>query len=251
MIKCYGLIGYPLGHSFSKKYFTEKFLREGIENSVYELFPIEHIEALPDLIQSQPHLCGLNVTIPYKEQVLPYLDALSDAVKEIGACNCIAFHNEKLTGYNTDVIGFEQSLRPLLLPHHTNALILGTGGAAKAVAFVLRKLKIDFCYVSRKQSEGVLSYEDVTDEVIKTCKLIINTTPLGMQPNTESKPSLPYKAISEQHLCYDLVYNPSRTAFLVLAEQQGAAIKNGLEMLELQAEAGWTIWNEQKAQEIF
>lgn len=242
MIKCYGLIGYPLGHSFSKKYFTEKFLREGIKNSAYELFPLEQIEQLPALIKSHPHLKGLNVTIPYKEQVLSYLDELSDAVKEIGACNCIALTKGKLTGYNTDVIGFEQSLRPLLLPHHTKALILGTGGAAKAVAFVLKKLNIDFSYVSRSKNTNILSYDDLTEAVIKAYPLIINTTPLGMQPHVETKPSLSYNALDSKHFCYDLVYNPARTAFLAEAEQRGAVIKNGLEMLELQAEAGWRIW---------
>ncbi|MFN5136444.1 MAG: shikimate dehydrogenase family protein [Chitinophagaceae bacterium] len=242
MTNLYGLIGYPLSHSFSKKYFTEKFLREGIENCVYELFPIEKIDLFPSLIESQPQLRGLNVTIPYKEQVLLYLDELSDAVKEIGACNCIAFTNGKLIGYNTDVIGFEQSLLPLLKPHHTHALVLGTGGAAKAVCWVLNKLKIDFKIVSRSSGTDYLSYHDLNANIISNYPIIINTTPLGMQPNVNSKPSLPYESITNKHLCYDLVYNPPLTSFLKTAEGQGAIIKNGLQMLELQAEAAWEIW---------
>jgi shikimate dehydrogenase len=242
MMNLYGLIGYPLSHSFSKKYFTEKFLREGIENSVYELFPLEHIEQFPALIRNHPNFKGINVTIPYKEQVLPYLNELSEAVQEIGACNCIAFNQGKLIGYNTDTIGFEQSLKPLLQPHHTKALVLGTGGAAKAVCWVLKKLKIDFKIVSRKGGNDYLSYDELNEVIIGDYPLIINTTPLGMQPNVDAKPSLPYKAIGVKHLCYDLVYNPAKTAFLSEAENNGAVIKNGLEMLELQAEAAWEIW---------
>jgi shikimate dehydrogenase len=245
MMNLYGLIGYPLSHSFSKKYFTEKFLREGIENSVYELFPLEHIEEFPALIQNHSNLKGLNVTIPYKEQVFSYLDELSDAVQEIGACNCISINNGKLKGFNTDVIGFEQSLKPLLRPHHTKAVVLGTGGAAKAVCWVLKKLKIEFKIVSRKGGNGYLSYDDLNETIIRDYPLIINTTPLGMQPNINTKPSLPYESITEKHLCYDLVYNPERTSFLKIAAGRGAVIKNGLQMLELQAEAAWRIWFEE------
>jgi shikimate dehydrogenase len=245
MTKLFGLIGYPLSHSFSKKYFTAKFENEGLDDCVYELFPLEQIESFPELIAAHSNFKGLNVTIPYKEQVLPYVHELSDAVKEIGACNCIKVENGKLIAYNTDVIGFEQSLKPLLQPHHTRALVLGTGGAAKAVVWVLKKLNIDFSYVSRRSGDGMLSYDEITEETVKGYPLIINTTPLGMQPNVDSKPSLPYEAINEKHLCYDLVYNPSKTAFLAEAERRGAAIKNGQEMLELQAEAAWAIWNDQ------
>ncbi len=240
----YGLIGYPLSHSFSKKYFTEKFAGESIADAVYELFPIEQIELLPDVLAANPQLRGLNVTIPYKEQVLPYLTSLSPAVQDIGACNCIRIQGVALTGFNTDVIGFEQSLLPLLKTHHTRALVLGTGGAAKAVLWVLKRNNIQTQTVSRTGSGGALRYEDLDASVIAAHTLIINTTPLGMQPNVNSLPSLPYAAISERHLCYDLVYNPQKTAFLSAAEQQGAAVKNGLEMLELQAEAAWRIWNE-------
>jgi shikimate dehydrogenase len=243
MKKLFGLIGYPLSHSFSKNYFTEKFQKEGITDCEYELFPIEKIELFPGLLEAHPQLKGVNVTIPYKEQVLQYAHALSDAVKEIGACNCIKIEDNRLTAFNTDVVGFEQSLLPLLQPHHTHALVLGTGGAAKAVVWVLKKLKIDYTFVSRKGGEGMLSYNELNADVIHNHALIINTTPLGMQPNVQSKPSLPYEAINEKHLCYDLVYNPATTAFLAEAERRGAVTKNGLEMLELQAEALWTIWN--------
>jgi len=243
MTKLFGLIGYPLTHSFSKNYFTQKFQREGISDCVYELFPLEQIELFPDLIAAHSNLAGLNVTIPYKEKVLPYLTELSDAVKEIGACNCIKVQNDKLTAYNTDVTGFENSLKPLLKPNHTRALVLGTGGAAKAVVWVLKKTGIAYSYVSRRSGDGILSYNELTEEIIRRYPLIINTTPLGMQPNVESKPSLPYEAIGEEHLCYDLVYNPIKTRFLAEAEKRGAVIKNGQEMLELQAEAAWAVWN--------
>ena len=243
MTKLFGLIGYPLTHSFSKNYFTQKFQREGISDCVYELFPLEQIELFPDLIAAHSNLAGLNVTIPYKEKVLPYLTELSDAVKEIGACNCIKVQNDKLTAYNTDVTGFENSLKPLLKPNHTRALVLGTGGAAKAVVWVLKKMGIAYSYVSRRSGDGILGYDELTEEIIRRYPLIINTTPLGMQPNVESKPSLPYEAIGKEHLCYDLVYNPVKTGFLAEAEKRGAAIKNGQEMLELQAEAAWAVWN--------
>lgn len=240
----YGLIGYPLSHSFSKKYFSEKFHREGIADAGYELFPIEHIESLPDLLTANPQLRGLNVTIPYKEQVLPYLNELSPEVKEIGACNCIRIQNGELTGFNTDVVGFEQSLLPLLSAHHNRALVLGTGGAAKAVLWVLKKNNISTQTVSRAGGAASYRYEELDESVLSTHTLIINTTPLGMQPNVNSLPSLPYAAMNERHLCYDLVYNPEKTAFLTAAEKQGAVIKNGLEMLQRQAEEAWRIWNE-------
>lgn len=243
MTKLFGLIGYPLSHSFSKHYFTQKFQREGIADCVYELFPIEQIELFPELVSDHPDFKGLNVTIPYKEKVLPYLSELSEAVKEIGACNCIKIQNGTLIAYNTDVVGFEESLKPLLKSHHTKALVLGTGGAAKAVVWVLKKLGIEYSYVSRRSGEGVLSYDQINEEMLHRYPLIINTTPLGMQPNTDTKPSLPYEAISSEHLCYDLVYNPVTTSFLAEADKRGATIKNGQEMLELQAEAAWAIWN--------
>ncbi len=242
-MKLYGLTGFPLSHSFSKNYFSQKFLKEGITDSVYELFPIETIEQFPLLLQEHSYLCGLNVTIPYKEAVLPYLHYKSEEVKEIGACNCIKIEKGELYAYNTDVIGFEKSLLPLLQTHHTKALILGTGGAAKAVAWVLKKLNIEYKFVSRKGGDA-FRYEELDAFVMQTYSVIINTTPLGMQPNSNTKPSLPYDAIGKNHLCYDLVYNPAKTVFLQMAEANGAVVKNGSDMLEFQAEESWRIWNE-------
>ncbi len=240
----FGLIGFPLSHSFSRNYFTNKFAAEGIRDCEYHLFPVKSINELPQLISENPTLCGLNVTIPYKESVLPFLHSVSPAVKQIGACNCIKIAEGQLEGYNTDVVGFEESIKPFLMPEIRKALILGTGGAAKAVAWVLKKLSIDFQYVSRKTGEGILSYNDITSTILKEIPLIINTTPLGMQPNIFNKPSLPYGAIVPGHLCYDLIYNPEKTSFLAACEAEGAVIKNGLEMLEIQAEESWRIWND-------
>jgi shikimate dehydrogenase len=242
-MQLYGLIGYPLSHSFSKNYFSKKFEELGIKDAVYELFPIETIELFPALLKAHPQLKGINVTIPYKEQVLQYVHQLSDAVKEIGACNCIKIEDGQLKAFNTDVTGFQQSLLPFLQPHHTQALVLGTGGASKAVVWVLKQLQINYTLVSRKGGDGILAYEQLNTEIIKRHLLIINTTPLGMQPNVETKPSLPYDAITPKHLFFDVVYNPAKTAFLAEAERRGAIIKNGYEMLELQAEDSWFIWN--------
>ncbi len=239
----FGLIGYPLSHSFSKKYFTQKFVAEGIHNCSYELYPIASINEFPNLLQQVKDLEGINVTIPYKEAVLPFLHEQSAAVQEIGACNCIKIIDGRLTGYNTDVTGFQQSIEPFLQAHHQHALILGTGGAAKAVAWVLKQLGISFQYVSRKKTAGSLCYEDLTENLMQDVQLLINTTPLGMQPNVLDKPSLPYHCINNRFLCYDLIYNPEKTAFLQLAEAQGAVIKNGADMLLIQAEESWKIWN--------
>lgn len=243
-MKQLGLIGYPLSHSFSKKYFSKKFIEENIEGFHYELFPIERIEDLPELIKNQPNLIGLNVTIPYKQQVIPYMDSLSDAAKAIGAVNTIIVRDGKLTGDNSDVYGFEVSLKKELQSHHKKALILGTGGAAKAVAYVLKKLGITFKYVSRKPSEGQLSYKDLNKQIIHEYPVIINTTPLGMSPNIDSCPDIPYDFIDEKSLLYDLVYNPLETLFLKKGKDSGATIINGLEMLHLQAEKSWQIWND-------
>lgn len=242
-MRLFGLIGYPLSHSFSKRYFTEKFEREGITDCSYELFPIESIQSFPLLLKNHPQLAGLNVTIPYKESVLPYLTDLTAAVQDIRACNCIKISDGALIGCNTDVIGFERSLKPLLKTSHKRALILGTGGAAKAVAWVLTQLGIDYQLVSRKPGGNVLSYEQLLPEVFLQFSLIINTTPVGMQPNVGQCPSLPYELINQDFLCYDLIYNPLKTEFLRIAEEKGAVAKNGLEMLEIQAEEGWKIWN--------
>jgi shikimate dehydrogenase len=246
-MQLFGLIGYPLSHSFSKGYFSEKFQKENIDGCRYDNYPIEDISLLPGVIESNPQLIGLNVTIPYKEKVLTFLDNISDEAKEIGAVNTIRIHRQHkritLSGYNTDVYGFSESLKPLLKPHHTSALILGTGGASKAVKFALNKLGIDFVQVSRNRSEECLGYEDVTEDIIETHKIIVNTTPLGTFPKIEEYPSLPYQFLNPQHLLYDLVYNPGITAFLNHGLNHGCRIKNGLEMLHLQAEKSWEIWN--------
>ncbi|PWS27720.1 shikimate dehydrogenase [Pedobacter yonginense] len=246
-MKTYGLIGYPLSHSFSKKYFTEKFLNEGITEHQYELFPIENINALPNLLETNPTLKGLNVTIPHKVNVLCYLNEVDEAAEKIGAVNCIAistFEGENyLKGYNTDAYGFEESLKPLLLPHHNKALVFGDGGAAKAVKYVLEKLNIEYLVVVRKPTSGAILYDDVTPEILAKHKLLINTTPLGMSPNVDAFPEIDYVMIGKDHLAYDLVYNPLETAFLIKAAQQGAQTKNGLEMLHKQAEKAWAIWN--------
>lgn len=243
-MRLFGLIGYPLSHSFSEKYFTEKFEKEGITDCRYKLFPLESIDQLPALLKDNPGLEGLNVTIPYKKQVLAYLDRREDIPSALNACNCISIRNGKLCGYNTDWTGFEKSLFPLLLPHHTRALVLGNGGATAAVSFALKKLGIEFDIVSRTLHAGsTLTYNDLDEKTIRENTLIINTTPLGMYPNTDNCPSIPYQFITASHLLYDLLYNPAKTLFLQKGEERGAAIKNGEEMLVLQAEESWTIWN--------
>lgn len=239
----YGLIGYPLSHSFSKKYFTEKFEREGLMNYRYELFPIAAINELTDLLQHQPEISGLNVTIPYKEQVLPFLNETDEVVEKIQACNCIRIQNGRLKGFNTDVIGLEASLKTHLKPHHKKALILGTGGSSKAAEFVLEKLKIAFKYVSRKASADYYSYEQLTPGIIAGYQLIINTTPVGMYPDINVAPRIPYEGITANHYLFDLVYNPERTLFLKKGEERGAVVKNGYDMLLIQAEESWKIWN--------
>lgn len=242
-MKKYGLIGYPLSHSFSKKYFTEKFILESINDVVYDIYPLENIIELPGLLKREPSLCGLNVTIPYKEQVISYLDEMSPVVEKIGACNCIKIEDGKLIGHNTDVLGFERSLLKKLKPSHSAALVLGTGGAAKAVQYVLDKHGISFLQVSRSKSANTISYEELDNEIISTHLLIINTTPLGMYPNTESAPPIPYEFIGDSHYLFDLVYNPVKTMFLKNGELQGAQTENGSDMLVDQAEGSWAIWN--------
>lgn len=240
----FGLIGYPLTHSFSKKYFTEKFQREGISNARYDTFPLVSIEQFPGLVEQLRNLNGLNVTIPYKKAVIPYLDALDPAAEAIGAVNCIRRSKGQLFGFNTDAIGFEQSLLPLLQPQHNKALILGTGGASFAVRYVLEKLGIECTFVSRSADrEGVLRYSDLGEQEMRDHTLIINATPVGMSPHEHEAPEIPYEHLGSGHLLYDLIYNPERTLFLARGEQQGARIKNGMEMLYLQAEGSWNIWN--------
>ena len=241
-MRLFGLIGYPLSHSFSKKYFADKFNREGITDCRYDLFPLEDIRDLRLLLNKDPE--GLNVTIPYKEQVIPFLDDMTDVVRETGACNCIRIRDGKLKGFNTDVTGFEQTLLQKLRPHHKPALVLGTGGASKAVKWVLAKNHIPFTMVSRKASDDTLSYQHITPQMMAEYKLVINTTPLGMYPATDQAPELPYDGVTPDHLFYDLIYNPPKTLFLQKGESKGAEILNGSDMLVIQAEESWRIWNE-------
>lgn len=239
----FGLIGYPLGHSFSKKYFSEKFDREGITGHSYELYPLEHIEQIENLLELTPDLVGLNVTIPYKEKVVAYLDKMSPVVKEIGACNCIRIENAVLTGHNTDVVGFSKSLIPKLQRHHQRALVFGTGGSAKSVHYVLKEMKIPFLQVSRRPGVGMIGYKEIDRQVIQEHTLLINTTPMGMYPDVETAPEIPYEFIGLNHFLFDLVYNPHRTRFLQEGASRGAVVENGADMLVIQAEASWDIWN--------
>lgn len=244
-MKLFGLIGFPLSHSFSQKFFTEKFEKEGIKDCLYQNFPLSSIDQLPALLSQHPDLNGFNITIPYKEKILPFLHTQTNAVKQIGACNCVKIESGRLTGYNTDVKGFEISLKKKLQPKHNNAFILGTGGAAKAVAYTLQQLGISYKYISRNTntSANVISYAQLTiDDMAKT-KLIINTTPLGMYPNINEAPEIPYEALTPDHYLFDLIYNPSKTLFLQKGEAQGATIENGHEMLVIQAEESWKIWS--------
>ena len=243
----YGIIGYPLGHSFSPGFFNEKFRNEGID-AVYERYELSQIDLLPEIIASNPELCGLNVTIPYKQQIMQYLDELSEEAREIGAVNVVKVtHNGKnvhLKGFNSDVIGFSRSIEPLLEKHHKKALILGTGGAAQAIDYGLKQLGLETIKVSRYERPDTIQYDKITPGVIKEYKVIINCTPIGMYPNTEECPNLPYEAMDSQHLLYDLIYNPDTTLFMKKGMERGAVVKNGLEMLLLQAYASWEFWHE-------
>jgi len=250
-LRQFGLIGYPLSHSFSQKFFTEKFLQENIVNASYHNFPIPSMESFGALWKENPNLEGLNVTIPYKKEVIPFLQHSSAVVQEIHACNCIRKFNNELYGYNTDVIGFEKSLLPFLKPHHTHALILGTGGAAAAVQWVLQKLNIQFQIVSRKanaieantEMKSIISYNHLNKSLVEAHTLIINTSPVGMYPNTNEAPPIAYEGITAQHHLYDLVYNPTETLFMQKGLEKGATVQNGLAMLHIQAEESWAIWN--------
>lgn len=240
----FGLIGFPLSHSFSQKYFTGKFEKEGIKDCSFTNFPLASIKDFPALLKSHPLLEGINVTIPYKEQVLTFLSEQTSIVKEIKACNCIKIRKGKLYGHNTDVTGLEQSLMKHLLPSHTHALILGSGGAGKAVEYVLKNRQIKYNYVSRKPSYQSLSYEQLDEKIIRENTLIINTTPLGMYPNITQAPPIPYQFITRAHYLFDAIYNPEKTLFLQKGEAQEATIQNGHDMLVIQAEESWRIWNE-------
>jgi shikimate dehydrogenase len=238
----FGLIGHPLTHSFSQKYFREKFSRENIADCDYELFPISSIQQFPDLIKSNPDLPGLNVTIPYKEAVIPFLDKLTDEARAIGAVNCIKINDGKLTGFNTDVYGFEISLQKILSQKPQQAFILGTGGSSKAVAYVLKKLHIPFVFVSRTAKVNSIGYNEIVSN-LKESNLFINCSPVGMHPNENEMPLIPFEKLSDKDIFFDLIYNPAETLLLKKAAEKGAIIKNGLEMLELQAEKSWEIWN--------
>lgn len=247
IMKKYGLIGYPLKHSFSIGYFNEKFRSEGI-NAEYVNFEIPSINNFTKVIEENPDLCGLNVTIPYKEQIIPFLDELDPDTTKIGAVNVIKIVRQKgkvkLIGYNSDIIGFTQSIQPLLQEHHKKALILGTGGSSKAVYRGLENLNIESRFVSRtRKSEDILTYEDLTADIIAEHTVIVNCTPVGMYPKVDFCPNIPYALLTTNHLLYDLLYNPNNTLFMKKGEEQGAVTKNGLEMLLLQAFAGWEIWN--------
>ena len=277
--KIFGLIGYPLSHSFSKKYFTEKFEKENIPDYEYNLYPIEDINQFTQLIANNPSIAGLNVTIPFKESIIPFLDELDETAKAVAAVNCIKIKKAPpnlpegeellptshyfregrggplLIGYNTDVYGFRQSIKPFLETQHERALILGTGGASKAVAYVLKEIGIDCYFVSRNKEQALRSknqdlsnkfflYEELNENMINAFKLIVNTTPVGMFPNINEAPEIPYNFISSSHLLYDLIYNPNETEFLKRGKLQGASTVNGLSMLHQQAEEAWRVWND-------
>lgn len=245
-MKKYGLIGYPLGHSFSMGYFNEKFKNEAI-NAVYENFEIPDIQDITTVIGSNPDLVGFNVTIPYKEKVMDYLDYIAPEAAEIGAVNVVKVtHNGEravLKGFNSDVVGFVNSIKPLLRPLHKKALVLGTGGASKAVEYGLRKLGLETIKVSRTEKDNTITYGQVTPELLSEYKVIVNCTPCGMAPHFDECPNLPYDSIDDSFLLYDLIYNPEETLFLRKGKEKDATVKNGLEMLLLQAEEGWNIWN--------
>lgn len=239
----FGIIGYPLGHSFSKGFFTEKFARESID-AQYLNFEIPDVAMLSDVLRNNPELRGLNVTLPHKQAVIPLLDEMSEEAKEIGAVNVIRIRDGRLKGFNSDIIGFTNSIKPLLMPHHKKALILGTGGASKAIRVGLNRLGIEWTYVSRSPREGMITYEDITAETLQEYTVIVNCSPVGMFPNVAQSPEIPYNCLSDKHLLFDLVYNPEKTLFMKKGKEQGATVKNGLEMLHLQAVASWDFWNE-------
>ena len=247
-MKRYGLIGYPLGHSFSQKYFTEKFDRECVD-ARYDLFPLESINELPGLIHDTEGLAGFNVTIPYKQDVIQFLDEMDDQAREIGAVNVVKITRQvngayRLKGFNSDAYGFTESIRPMLGPSHKRALVLGSGGASKAVIFSLRRLGVEPVVVSRRPSAGMLTYAAIDKEILMNYTVIVNASPVGMSPIIDACPDIPYEFLTPRHVCFDLVYNPEETLFLQKASAAGAAVKNGLDMLHLQAEGAWKYWNE-------
>jgi shikimate dehydrogenase len=239
----FGLIGKTLKHSFSKNFFTRKFSDEGITGCSYDNFELQHIEEFSELISNTTGLEGLNITIPYKEEVLSFLDKKDSIVEKVGACNCIRIRQGELQGFNTDAAAFKKSLQKNLKPHHACALVLGSGGASKAIQYALKELDLDFIIVSRHKKQDQIGYEEVGVETVSKHQIIINTTPLGMYPNVNEDPPIPYEGISPNHLLFDLTYNPEKTKFLLQGEKRGATILNGYEMLVAQAEESWRIWN--------
>lgn len=243
----FGLIGYPLGHSFSRDYFSQKFREEHIGNAVYDNYPITNVEEFTPLYKNDPELAGLNVTIPYKESIIPYLDVLSEDAREIGAVNtiCLCTKTGRLVkvGHNTDAVGFRKSLKESLEDMPDNAIVLGTGGSSKAVVHVLRQMRVKVTLVSRIQKENAISYGELTPKMVRNARLIVNTTPLGMHPNVDSFPDIPYDALTPEHLLFDLVYNPVVTQFMKRGRAHAASAVNGYKMLVYQAESAWEIWN--------
>ncbi len=247
-MKHFGLFGHPLEHSYSKKFFTEKFMREGKDDCVYENYESTDIYDLKKIVHENPDLLGLNVTIPFKQEVIPLLDNLDDISQKIGAVNTIRIHRQdqnkfELHGFNTDAWGFELALRPILRPHHRRGLILGTGGSAKAISYVFRKLNIEHFFVTREDSRFHYTYADLNQNTMKAFQIIVNTTPLGMFPDVDTFPNIPYEFLTHKNLCFDLTYNPAQTRFLEKSKESGAFIHNGFRMLRLQAEKSWEIWN--------
>lgn len=244
----FGLIGFPLGHSFSKKYFAEKFAKENITDCSYENFPIQNLNLLPELIAGDPEICGLNVTIPYKTDILKYIDESEPAINEIGAVNVLKIKRIngkiRISGYNSDVTGIRDSILPVMNDRLKSALILGTGGSSRAVSYALKKLGLKVILVSRKRRPGIIGYEDITAELLKKTDLIVNTTPLGLFPNTSAKPEIDYSLLNKDHILFDLVYNPELTSFLEAGKERGCKIITGLKMLYSQADRSWEIWND-------
>ena len=245
-MKRYGLIGHPLKHSYSRDYFTEKFEYEGLDCR-YQNFDLKTIEELQDVLERYPDLCGFNVTIPYKEAIIPYLDDIDETAKQVGAVNVVKIENGKLIGYNTDVYGFDQLLeRTMKGKTIEHALVLGTGGASKAVRYVLKQRQIPYSTVSRSAEKGDFTYDTLTDEILKRNQLIINTTPLGMAPHIDNFPEIHYQSLSGKNILIDLIYNPKETAFMVLGKTWGAKAYNGMQMFEEQAKKTWELWREIK-----
>ncbi len=241
----FGLLGKNISYSFSRKYFSVKFEKLGLKDYKYGNFDIPEIEEFPFLLYHREHeYRGINVTIPYKEAVMRYLDAIDEDAKKIGAVNTIKVTDDnKLVGYNTDYYGFQKSIEPFIKEHHKNALILGTGGASKAIAYALKKMNIDYKFVSRKVDENMFLYSALNEEILEKHTIVVNCTPIGTHPNVDECPNIPFQFITNKHLFFDLIYNPEETKFLIEAKKRGATIKNGYEMLELQAEKSWEIWN--------